>query len=465
MDAGRSFPTPALPVQKDFLDEAHEMGGMRSYTADEYCAAARDLADRCFRHHESEEVSMYGKNPRYGSLYSGGLGPCTYLRLRLAMHHRSLGTDRDREEANSLLRDGIQATESALHGRSASAGVSVRSNRNPPPCCTLLEGRSSGALAMQCALLHAMDREDEAQMAAEDLLTLGRQNERGISPVQSLHERECEVMYGRAGYLHTILFVRSHLSNPTFGQDVVPDVLRTIISTGLFTAKENGGSTGLPLLWECHRERYLGAAHGVGGVLFTLLHFLPELRTMGFQMDRDIVGLVRRSVDQLDGMCFPSGNLPSSTDTVEGDDILVQWCHGAPGHILLLAKAADVFGDIEYLNRAERIARDVIFNRGLLRKGVGLCHGIAGNAYAFLAVHRARRNISERANEESSSNIINDEFLLMAQHFANFAIHKLPDLAHVPDRPYSLYGGVGGLAAFLLDLYDPEKSRFPCFEF
>lgn len=458
MNTGRYFPTPSLVVVAASKDDSRT--SIPTHSKDEYYSVARDLANRCFLHYEPEDAPT--QQSHYGSLYSGGLGPCTYLRLRLALHHQSLNTDRGREEAISLLRDGIQATEATLRGESSSGGGTKRPRRER---CTLLEGRSIGALAMHCALLHAMGRDDEAQISADHLLAMAKNDgdDSGMSPLQALQDGECEVLYGRAGYLQAILFIRSYLSNPTYGQEIVPDILQTIVSAGLVTARE--GSTGLPLVWEWHGKKYLGSAHGVSGILFTLLHFLPELRAMGEEMDRDIVALVRETVDGLDGMCFSSGNLPSSVGKIEKDDKLVQWCHGTPGYILLLTKAAGAFGEIRYLERAEEVARDVVFRRGLLRKGVGLCHGIAGNAYAFLSIHRTINTTAARAGEGTGGVVSNDEFLLMAQHFANFAIHRLADLAHVPDRPYSLYEGLAGLAALLLDLYNPDKSRFPCFEF
>ena len=46
-------------------------------------------------------------------------------------------------------------------------------------------------------------------------------------------------------------------------------------------------------------------------------------------------------MDYLLTLCFPSGNLPSSLES--GDkDRLVQWCHGAPGLVHLLAVAYKV---------------------------------------------------------------------------------------------------------------------------
>jgi hypothetical protein len=70
-----------------------------------------------------------------------------------------------------------------------------------------------------------------------------------------------------------------------------------------------------------------------------------------------------------------AGNLPSSLGSKT--DKLVHWCHGAPGLVPMLCVAAAVYSDRreEYLNAA-RAAGELIHERGLLKKGVGICHGI-----------------------------------------------------------------------------------------
>lgn len=45
-----------------------------------------------------------------------------------------------------------------------------------------------------------------------------------------------------------------------------------------------------------------------------------------------------------------------------------------------------MFGEQKYLSDALQCA-DVIWQWGLLKKGYGLCHGTAGNAYAFLTLY------------------------------------------------------------------------------
>ncbi len=47
-----------------------------------------------------------------------------------------------------------------------------------------------------------------------------------------------------------------------------------------------------------------------------------------------------------------------------------------------------VTGNESYLDLAKS-AGDVVWERGLLKKGYGLCHGTAGNGYVFLDLYRA----------------------------------------------------------------------------
>lgn len=48
--------------------------------------------------------------------------------------------------------------------------------------------------------------------------------------------------------------------------------------------------------------------------------------------------LVKRSLDYLITLRFPSGNYPSSIRSRETDK-LVHWCHGAPGFIHMFIQA------------------------------------------------------------------------------------------------------------------------------
>jgi lantibiotic modifying enzyme len=204
-------------------------------------------------------------------------------------------------------------------------------------------------------------------------------------------------------------------------------------------------------MWQWHDKAYLGAAHGVVGICQTLLSLQSdELDTVDQNLNMNSRQLIRQTIDGLEEFCFASGNLQSSIGSSSSQDKLVHWCHGAPGHVLLLVKASSVFGNPVYLERAKEIGENVLMQRGILRKGVGLCHGISGNAYALLSIGRATED---------------PKWIQQAKAFAQFAWDHLNELETIPDHPYSLYEGCAGLAILLLDLCNPEQSAFPLYEF
>ena len=105
---------------------------------------------------------------------------------------------------------------------------------------------------------------------------------------------------------------------------------------------------------------------------------------------------------------------------------------------------------------------EAIWYRGLLYKGNGICHGITGNAYSFLALYRY-------TDDESWLN----RAFMFAQLSMNPQVadavskqHTGRKVGNIPDMPYSLYEGKGGDICFYLDLMqnDPKLARFPGFE-
>ena len=393
------------------------------------------LSEKCFAHYEKKS------SKKYGSLYVGGLGSVAFLRLQIARYYITKAEQDSKPElrlkASDLLRQGVEACDESL----SSTGISSR--------FTLLEDPTLGTAATKCAMIHLMDRQEEAKGVAAGIL-----RDCGSFMDGLLAPGECEVLYGRAGYLHVILFLRKYLSTPTLATEQACEVIRHILSVGEKTAKQHRRS-GMPLLWEWHGKQYLGAAHGVAGILFTLLHFKTEILSLSDKLNRDLLGLIMATIDALNTQyCFRSGNLASSVGS--DSDRLVQWCHGAPGHVLLLVKASQIFNDASYMEMAKTICRNVIFPQGLLRKGLGLCHGISGNAYCFLSVYRGMESEPPEARQE---------FLDMAHHFLKFGLKHLSELERVPDHPYSLYEGLAGFTALLVDMQNPDKSCFPCYEY
>jgi lantibiotic modifying enzyme len=207
-------------------------------------------------------------------------------------------------------------------------------------------------------------------------------------------DERCELMSGSAG---TILAGRE------VGLDVSTSVewLRSQRDEdGLWTQRGLGEKP----------VRYLGPAHGFAGCVLAL---------------GDVGGVsdtVRRYAVEEDGLV----NWPADAETSlldNGDkQIRVQWCHGAPGIVATLGSLLD-----------EDLALgggELTWQAGPLEKGAGLCHGTAGNGYAFLVLF-------ERTGDE-----------LWLMRARAFAMHALEQLQY---ERYSLWTGCLGTALYLAD--------------
>ncbi|CAG8519436.1 15504_t:CDS:2 [Acaulospora colombiana] len=141
-----------------------------------------------------------------------------------------------------------------------------------------------------------------------------------------------ELLYGRAGFLYAQKFLSG-----TFGpleephvKPLASSIFETIIEDGVRTAKSFAHRK-IPLLWLFHGKPYLGAAHGMAGILSILLARPEDCR--------DDEKRIRDTVDFVLFNCrSANGNWPVSVDD-ERDKSLVQFCHGAPGMCFLACKA------------------------------------------------------------------------------------------------------------------------------
>ncbi len=127
------------------------------------------------------------------------------------------------------------------------------------------------------------------------------------------------------------------------------------------------------------RVRYLGAGHGFAGNAAALLRGLHLLDAAERESLRErIVETVLRTAIRCEGR---TNWTPLPGD--EPDRGLVQWCHGAPGTIISVASLDD-----PRLDAVLHEAGALVEQAGPLVKGGGLCHGTAGNGFAFLKLYR-----------------------------------------------------------------------------
>ena len=109
-----------------------------------------------------------------------------------------------------------------------------------------------------------------------------------------------------------------------------------------------------------------------------------------------------------------------------------QWCHGAPGIVASCATLAP--GDAE-LDELLLAGGELTWRAGPLRKGASLCHGTAGNGYAFL-------KLFERTGDEL--------WLERARAFAMHAVAQVErGLAEHGRGRHTLWTGDPGTALYL----------------
>jgi hypothetical protein len=128
------------------------------------------------------------------------------------------------------------------------------------------------------------------------------------------------------------------------------------------------------------RKEYLGPAHGFAGNVFALGRgdlLDPARRT---ELEQRAIATVAKYARRADGLCqWP----PTSREPRAGKPqaIRTQWCHGSPGIVASLAKLAP---HDEQLTELLIAGGELTWQAGPLKKGANLCHGTAGNGYAFL---------------------------------------------------------------------------------
>ncbi|EMP24291.1 LanC-like protein 1 [Chelonia mydas] len=232
----------------------------------------------------------------------------------------------------------------------------------------------AGPLAVAAVVYHRLQDETQSEACITRLLQLHKLDPRAPD----------EMLYGRMGYLYALLFVNKHYGEEKIPQNYIQQVCDAVVVSGESLAKRRNFTAKSPLMYEWYQEYYIGAAHGLAGIYYYLMQ--PGLGVSQVKLHNT----VKPSVDYVCQLKFPSGNYPPCID--DARDLLVHWCHGAPGVIYMLTQAYKVFADQQYLSDALQCA-EVIWQWGLLKKGYGLCHGTAGNAYAFLMLYNLTQNM------------------------------------------------------------------------
>jgi hypothetical protein len=175
-----------------------------------------------------------------------------------------------------------------------------------------------------------------------------------------------------------------------------------------------------------HEVQSLGPGHGLAGNVHALRGFVPD------------EVLRERVAGALEPLAILDDGLVNWPPAPDDEKIRVQWCHGAPGIVTTI-------GDLLPWEQA-LAGGELTWRAGPLRKGPGLCHGTAGNGFAFLRLHALTGDVM---------------WLDRARRFAVHAVEQVRRERHaVGHGRYSLFTGDVGVALYLRSCLDADPA-FP----
>lgn len=188
------------------------------------------------------------------------------------------------------------------------------------------------------------------------------------------------------------------------------------------------------------KSRQIGAVHGFAANAVPIIrgrHLLTESEWS--QWLSCIVETITATALREDGLT----NWPQSVGEHRPGrtDLLVQHCHGAPGVVNCLAGLPEA-GLGELLEEAGELT----WAAGPVSKGATLCHGTAGNGYAFLKLFR-----------RTGDSLWLDRARAFAMHAIKQSEQHFTEFGH---RRYSLWTGDLGLAIYLWSCID-ANDQFP----
>jgi Lanthionine synthetase C-like protein len=186
-------------------------------------------------------------------------------------------------------------------------------------------------------------------------------------------------------------------------------------------------------LWTQHLygsvQQIIGPAHGFAGCVLALSRDADD------ELHGRAASTTARYAVEEEGLAnwLPYASMESLSSNRDRS-IRTQWCHGAPGVVASLARLAPRDDEHERLLCA---GGELTWRAGPLAKGANLCHGTAGNGYAFLA-------LLERTGDE-----------LWLERARAFAMHAVAQVARARAElgrgRYTLWTGDPGTALYLAD--------------
>lgn len=268
------------------------------------------------------------------------------------------------------------------------------------------------------------------RQVADDIFKLVELN--NVQPIR-------ELMWGTAGTMLCANFMHSWTKEPRWKDIFLLQANRMLEE---WESIEGVGHLWTPDLYGSKRK-YMGPVHGFAGNIIPLIEGKDLLGDEAYQaIALKVMSTVVNTAYSDEKYANWPAVFDASPDAVPPR--LLQHCHGAAGMITALSKMP--VGINEDFDRILEKGGELVWHAGPLKKGANLCHGTAGNGYAFLKLY-------ERTGDRL--------WIDRAQAFAMNCIDQYQLSKEVFHQGrYTLWTGDLGTAFFLWDCIT-EKANFP----
>ena len=289
---------------------------------------------------------------------------------------------------------------------------------------------ATGVHALASTIYSDMEDENHAREYANRVIT-----ECDVPAGQS-HE----LLSGTTGTISCLLFLLENVPKKYYDAKRVLDIIQNHCLAVVRGGKVN---------FKSYSGYLYGAAHGLVGILFPLMHNTAFIEQSQYR------AIVESSLNEL--LTKQTDGIFISHSTSEKANSKFHWCHGSPGTVPALIKGHQLFKSPQYLAIAE-LATEKVWKRGIVWKGANLCHGVCGNTYAFLNMFNYTHNVKYLYYAYQFCLLAGDAEMQCKFASATDASRKK---VGSPDHPFSLMEGIAGEGCFYLDMLNPKEAKFP----
>ena len=282
---------------------------------------------------------------------------------------------------------------------------------------------------------------------------------------------EVELLYGTTGYLYSLLFLKKYIMSlkqddidNIIGKDMnkilddnIAYIFNILLNNGINHLKNYDWNKCLLFPFPVKSKRsqlYLGAAHGLIGAMYMLLStlkFFPYLSTKELVFNSEkitISQLLLNNIKYIQTLQIKStGNFPSDV-TGEDKGDCVHFCHGCIGAVHLFLLAEEFYPNNNFKETAI-LCNKSLWERGLLYKGNGVCHGMSGITFGLIKLYKGTKN---ELYLKEALGICHGTFDEKVQKLVKEYKDPQRLCKGMPDTPYSLMEGEGGCLVMYYDL-------------